>query len=64
MKLWLSSWGGRWRHLLWRLELMLPMLLTRYSDEEEVYEERELSTWKLLTLSVVVLGLSGWSFFL
>ena len=64
MKLWLSHWGERWRHLLWRLELMLPMLLTQYTDEEETYEERELSTRKLLVLSVFVLGLSVWSFFL
>lgn len=64
MKLWFGAWGSRWQHLLWRLELMLPMLLTQYSSTEEVYEERELSTWKLVLLSVVVLGLAGWSFFL
>lgn len=64
MRLMLGAWGSRWQHLLWRLELMLPMLLTRYSDEEETYDERELSTLKLILLSVVVLGLSVGSFFL
>jgi hypothetical protein len=64
MRLWLSAWGSRWQHILWRLELMLPMLLTQYTSEEEVYEEREFSGWKLGLLSVIVLGLSGWSFFL
>ncbi|PIE00667.1 MAG: hypothetical protein CSA79_02895 [Thiothrix nivea] len=63
MRLLLGAWSSRWQHLLWRLELMLPMLLTQYSDEAEIYEERELSTWKLVLLSVIVLGLSGWSFF-
>lgn len=64
MKLWLSRWRGLWQHLRWRLALALPALFTQYASAEEVYEERELSGWKLVLLSVVVLGLAGWSFFL
>ncbi|MEZ5477455.1 MAG: hypothetical protein R3E95_08215 [Thiolinea sp.] len=62
IRMWLGRWQTHWEHLLWRLSLWLPLLFTRYVSAEEVYEERELSAWKLGLVSVAVLTLSIGSF--
>ena len=64
MGIWLGRWGSLIDHVLWRLGMFLPMLFTQYTSEEAVYSERVLSGWKLGVVSVVVLGLSTWSFFM
>ncbi len=64
MKLWLNIWSSRWNHLLWRLGMIVPMLFSQYSDAEEDYEEQKSNGWIVLLVSLVVLGVSVWSFFL
>lgn len=62
MSLWSSALISRWQHVRWRLSLMLPLLFTQYASAEEVYEDRALSGWKLAVASVLVVGVSIWSF--
>lgn len=64
MRLWLSAWGSRWNHLLWRLGMVIPVLFSQYSDAEEYEEEPKSNGWIVLLVSLVVLGISIWSFFL
>ena len=64
MRLHLGRWKSLINHLLWRLGIILPMIFTQYANDEEVYADRSLSGWKLGLVSVVVIGVSVWSFFI
>ncbi|MGB0845077.1 MAG: hypothetical protein ACPGSM_00050 [Thiolinea sp.] len=64
MRLHLGRWKSLLNHLLWRLGIILPMIFTQYANDEEVYADRSLSGWKLGLVSVVVIGVSVWSFFI
>lgn len=65
MKLWFSAWGSRRNHLLWRLGMIVPLLFSQYSDtEEEYHEEQKSNGWIVTLVSLLVLGVSVWSFFL
>jgi len=63
MKLWLSSLASRWNHLLWRLGMVIPILFSQYTPAEEEYEESTSNGWVIMIVSLIVLGLSAWSFF-
>ena len=63
MRMYLGRWGSLLNHFFWRLGMAVPMLFTQYTNDEEIHAERSLSGWKLGLLSIIVIGVSTWSFF-
>lgn len=64
MQLVLARWGSFLNHLWWRLGIVLPMIFTQYTSEDESHAERSLSGWKLGFVSIAVIGISVLSFFM